>query len=259
MRPVTSPVRRRSRAITSGRLGVAARVLAATCCVAVTAGCVSNVGGGPVRQQALSLPQVLPSPGQVGQAVGNPLDATGSPIVGGIAMLPNGFRDSNDVSPLECLGAATPLMRVVYEPGDVRQVALQDFSRYGQGLTVSSVHTGVVQFGSDVEAARMFSAFAAQWRACSGRQVDVHVTPKSSLGWKITDVGESDGILSATVLNAETDRDPAFPTEHAVGLVADYLIDVDVAVTAGEPSRRVATGRAAELVRQIRANINRAR
>ena len=228
-------------------------------CAVMVTGCEARVDGRPVQQQAISLPEVLPSPDQVAQAVGNRLDAAGPPLFGGTALLPNGFRDNEDVSPLDCLGAATPLMRVVYERGDVRGVALQDFSRYGQGLTVSSAHTGVVEFGSEEAAGRTFETFAAQWRSCAGTRVSVHVTPRSSLDWTVTDVREADGILSTTVLNGETDRDPAFPTEHAVGLVANYIIDVDVAITDGEPSRRVPSGRAAELVRMIRGNINRAR
>lgn len=234
-------------------------MLVAALCVAAVAGCQSGIDGGAVPQRAPALPDVLPSAEQVAHAVGNPLDPAGPPMIGGMSLLPNGFRDSADVSPLDCLGAATPLMRVVYQRGDVRQVALQDFSRYGEGLTVSSAHTGVVEFGSDAEAGRMFEQFAAQWRSCTGTRVSVHVTPKSSLDWTITDVKESDGVLSATVLNSETNRDPAFPTEHAVGLVANYLIDVDVAVTDARPARRLASGRAAELVREIRGNINRAR
>ena len=234
-------------------------MIAAALWAVLLAGCEIRVGGGPVPQRALSLPQVLPSADQVSEAVGNRLDPTGPPMAGGIGLLPNGFRDSNDVSPLECLGAATPLMRVVYERGDVRKVAIQDFGRYGEGLTVSSAHTGVVEFGSEAEAGRIYESFAAQWRSCADTRVSVHVTPRSSLDWTVTDVRESDGILSATVLNGDADGDSAFPTEHAVGLVANYLIDVDVAVTDGDPDKRVASGRAAELVRLIRGNINRAR
>lgn len=180
-------------------------------------------------------------------------------MVGGIGLLPNGIRNSDEVSPLECLGAATPLMRVVYERGDIRGVGLQDFSRYGEGLTVSSAHTGVVRFGSEAEAARMFEAFAEQWRYCAGTLVRVQVTATSSLDWTVTDVRQSDGIVSATVFNGETDRQAAFPVEHAIGLAGDCIIDVDVAVTDAEPSRRVVTGRAAELVRLIRDNLERPR
>lgn len=208
-----------------------------------------------MRKQALGLQDLLPSPAQVAQAVGNRLDPTSPPMVGGIALLPNGIRDDDEVSPLECLGAATPLMRVVYERGDVRAVGLQDFSRYGEGLTVSSAHTGVVRFGSQSEAARMFDMFAAQWRSCADTVVSVQFTENSTLDWTITDVRQASDIVSATVLNGETARQAAFPVEHAIGLAGEYIVDVDVAVTDADLSRRVVTGRAAELVRLIRGNI----
>lgn len=186
--------------------------------------------------------------------MGNPIDRSGQALVGPIDLLPNGLRDSKDVSPLDCLGAATPLMRVVYEKGAVSGVALQDYSRLGAGLAVSSVHTGVVRLGSDAEAARMFTAFVAQWRACSGTAVSVHVTPTSSLQWRIADVRESGGILSATVYSAESNDKPAFATEHAVGQADDCIVDVDVAVTAGAPA-----GRAAQLVGLMLQNVSSGR
>ena len=234
-------------------------MFAAAFCVGMSAGCVGVVDGAAVRKQAVGLQDALPSATQVAQAVGNPLDPTSPPMVGGIALLPNGIRDSDEVWPLECLGAATPLMRVVYERGDVRAVGLQDFSRYGEGLTVSSAHTGVVRFGSAAEASRMFTEFAKQWRSCSDTMVSVQVTAKSSLEWTVTDVRQTDGIVSATVLNGETSRQAAFPIEHAIGLAGDTIIDVDVAITDAEPTRRVVSGRAAALVRLIQENIDGAR
>jgi len=206
----------------------------------------------------------LPTAQQVAQAVGNPLDPVGPGQVGGIELLPNGIRDSEDVSPLDCLGAATPLMRVVYESGyknrsehgranvAITGVALQDFARYGAGLTVSGAHTGVVRLSSEAEAARLFESFAAQWRACAGTTVSVHVTPISSVNWAVTDVRQDDGILSATILTADFGGQPPLPTEHALGLVQDCIVEADVAVTAALPEQRVATGRAVNLVRIMR-------
>ena len=104
-------------------------------------------------------------------------------------------------------------------------------------------------------ARRKHSGEGAQWRSCADTVVSVQFTENSTLDWTITDVREADGILSATILNGESRGQPAFPVEHAVGLAADCIIDVDVAITDAEPSRRVPTGRAAELVRLIRDNI----
>jgi uncharacterized protein YbjQ (UPF0145 family) len=44
--------------------------------------------------------------------------------------------------------------------------------------------------------------------------------------------------------------------EHAVGLSADCIVDVDVAVTAPEPAKRIATTRAVDLVRAMLDNLS---
>lgn len=211
-----------------------------------------------MRRPAVPLNQVLPTPDQVAEAVGNPLDPIGPGVVGSIVQLPNGIRDSSGVDPLDCLGAATPLMRVVYEKGDVREVALRDFSRYGEGLTVSSVHTGVVRFSSDAEAARMFAAFVTQWRACNGAAVRVHLTATSDLQWTVTDVRSDGTVLVDAVVTGESRNQPAFPTEHALGLVDGCIVEADVAITDMLPGRRIATTRAVDLVRQMIDNVQRA-
>ena len=220
------------------------------------AGCAATIEGAPSRRQSTGLQTVLPTPEQVNQAVGNRLDPTGPVTVGSIDLLPNGIRDAGQVTPAECLGPATPLMQAVYESGDVTGVALRDFARFGEGLTVSSAHTGVVRFGSDAEATRMFDDFVAKWRACEGTPVTVQITPTAALRWTVTDVRAEAGVLSATILSGETDQEPAFPTEHAVGVAGDCIVDVDVAVTDAVASRRVAAGRAADLVRLMLGNVN---
>lgn len=192
--------------------------------------------------------------------MGNSLGPGGPDSIGSITVLPNGIRDNTDASPLDCLGAATPLMRTVYDHGEVRDVALRSFSRYGAGLDVSSVNTGVVRFASDAAAARMFSVFVAQWRACDNTTVNVFVTPTSTLAWQITDVRAVDGILSATIVSGGSGGLPAFPTEHAVGIAGDCIVDVDVAVTASTPGRQLAGGRrAAGVVLAMLDNINSGR
>ncbi len=174
------------------------------------------------------------------------MDASGSPMRGGIDALPNGIRDESVASPIRCLGSVMPFMRVVYESGDVRAVAWQQFSRFGAGATVSSVDAGVVGFRTDAEAQRMFDAFVTQWRGCQGATVTTHI-PVGDLYATVTDVRADGPILSATILTGETGDAARFPTERAVGVAGRYIVDVDAAVTASAPAERVATGRAVRL------------
>ncbi|MBJ7398714.1 sensor domain-containing protein [Mycolicibacterium sp.] len=220
------------------------------------AACATAVDGSATRQPPFALQQALPTAEQVRAAVGNPLDATSQPVVGSIDVLPNGIRGNDAVDPIECLGAITPLMRWVYEKGDVRGVAWQDFARFGEGQTVSSADTGVVRFVSDAEASRMFSQFVTRWRSCEGGRVGINAGG-SDLGLSVTDVAVAGPILSATILSGKSDTDAGFPTEHAVGLSADCIVDVDVAVTAPDPARRVATTRAVDLARAMLDNLSR--
>ena len=221
----------------------------------ILAACTSAIDGSALRQRASSLQQALPTAEQVRDAVGNRLDPTGQPVLGSIDVLPNGIRGDDAVDPIECLGAITPLMRWVYEKGDVRGVAWQDFARFGEGQTVSSADTGVVRFASDAEATRMFSQFVTRWRSCEGGRVGIN-TGGGDLGSSVTNVTVAGSILSATILSGETDTDPGFPTEHAVGLSADCIVDVDVAVTAPDPAKRIATTRAIDLVQVMLDNLN---
>ena len=230
----------------------------------VLSGCFSAVDGSALRQHPAALHQVLPTAEQVEFAVGNPLDATGEPVLGSIEMLPDGIRGDDAVDPIECLGVIAPLMRWVYEKGDVRAVAWQDFARFGEGQTVSSVNTGVVRFASDAEASRMFSAFVTRWRSCEGGRVSINTggtadTGGVDLGLMVTNVTVDGPILSATILSGEGETDAGFPTEHAVGLSADCIVDVDVAVTAPDPTLRVATNRARDLARVMLENLNDSR
>lgn len=223
-------------------------------------GCASTVDGAPRRHTSAgaALQELLPRADEVAAAVGNPIDSSGPPHVGSIDVLPNGIRDSEGASPLDCLGAVTPLMRVVYESAGVQAVAWADFARLGHAATVSSAETGIVQLGADGEASRMFSRFAAQWQSCEGTTVTLHAGAAGGLDLTVSRVRVDGPILSAIILSDGGDGS-VFPTEHAVGVAADCIVDVDVAITDPDPSRRVTTGRAADIVRLMLAKISAAR
>lgn len=206
------------------------------------------------------LQQLLPTAEEVGSAVGNRLDATGPPVSGSIDVLPDGIRAASEVTPLECLGVVTPLMRVVYEEAGadaaVVAAAWQDFARFGEGLTVSSAEAGVVRLDSEAAAERMFARFVSRWRSCEGVTVTLN-TGAGGLDLTPSGVRVDGPVLSVTVLGA--DGGGTLPTEHAVGVAGDYLVDVDVAITDPDPDKRIPATRAADLVRVMLAKISAAR
>lgn len=226
----------------------------------VLSGCAVTVDGSARRHTSAgaALQELLPRADEIATAVGNPIEPSGPPHAGSIDALPNGIRDSEGASPLDCLGAVTPLMRVVYESAGVQAVAWADFARFGHSATVSSVETGVVQLGADAEASRMFSRFTAQWQSCEGTTVTIHAGAAGGLDLTVTRVRVEGPILSAIILSDGGDGS-VFPTEHAVGVAADCIVDVDVAITDPDPSRRETRGRAAEIVRLMLARISAVR
>ncbi|KAA0100329.1 sensor domain-containing protein [Mycolicibacterium sp. P1-5] len=230
--------------------------------IAVLSGCSSTVGGSAARDNSAvpvrDLATVLPSLADVTRAAGNPLTYDGPAAIGGIDVLTNGIRDNDTASPIECLGPVSPFMRVVYERGDIRAAAWQEFSNYADGQAVSSVNAGVVAFTSDGEAQRMFSAFVSQWKACEGRTVTLHL-PNVEIYEKVTAVEVDGSVLSATVVHTDDQGDAPFPIERSIGVAADCIVDVDAAVTGGTPEQQRATGRATRLAATMLENITHRR
>jgi len=231
--------------------------------VVVLAGCTTTVGGNAARDErstaTLDLATILPSNAEVSLIAGNPLSDNGSrPTAGGIGVLPNGIRDNSVANPIDCLGAVSPLMRVVYEKGEVRAAAWQTFSNYGGEQTVSSLDAGAVEFGSTTQAQATFGDFVSRWKACEGTTVTtyLHNADNAELYEKITDVRVDGAVLSATVINSDNQQDVQFPTERALGVASDCIVDIDVAVTGG--SRKPA-GRAVKLATAMLDRVNQAR
>jgi hypothetical protein len=106
---------------------------------------------------------------------------------------------------------------------------------------------------SAAAAARLFARFVTQWQACDGTTVTLHAGT-GGLELTATDIRVDGEVLSATVRSDGGDG-TVYPTEHAVGVAGDYLVDVDVAITDPDPARRIPASRAADLVRTILGKI----
>lgn len=95
----------------------------------------------------------------------------------------------------------------------------------------------------------MFGEFVIRWKACRGTTVTtyLHNANNAELYQKVTDVRVDGPVLSATVINSDNQQDAEFPTERALGITGDCIVDVDVAVTGGTPAQRKPAGRAVNL------------
>ena len=76
----------------------------------------------------------------------------------------------------------------------------------------------------------------------------LHNADNAELYQKITDVRVAGPVLSATVINSDNQQDAEFPSERALGVSGDCIVDVDVAVTGGSADQQKPAGRAAHLV-----------
>ncbi|WP_118915459.1 sensor domain-containing protein [Mycobacterium shigaense] len=237
------------------RGGTRAVGLLAVCLL--SAGCVDTVAGRPTGAggavRVVPLEQILPSGDEVNAAVGNKLMPEGPPEVGGIAVLPNGIRDDNDATPVECIGVTSALLRVVYEEALVRAVAAQNYWNSDLSVAVFSVRAGAVRLSSSTDAQRLFVSFVRQWQKCAGTTVTLrtHDSENTELYLRVEDVKVDGPLLSATVVSWDNHHTPPTPDERAVGIGSDVVVDVRVSVG---PGAQAAT-RAVDLARVMLQNV----
>lgn len=209
---------------------------------ALCAGCTTTVAGtarparasgGPGAQQA-SLVSVLPTEGEISDAVGNQLNLHGfPPQTGGIELLPNGIRTNDDASPIECVGPTGALLRLTYENSPVREAVTANFWNYDFDAAASSANVGAVRLASANDAQSLFSTFAQRWRDCQGKTVvgHTHDSANTELYSRIENVVLAGPVLSATIIVWDNHHTPESPNERAVGVKANVIVEADVAIT----------------------------
>lgn len=227
-------------------IAVLSAAVLSTGCVRVVDGTVSHTGA-VQRDITVSAKDILPDAEEVRAAVGNDLPAHEPPLVGGIDLLANGIRNNSDAAPIECIGAISVALRVVYEKGPVTAAATQTYWNYDFGVAASSAHAAVIKLATAPEAQRLFASFAQQWRQCEGTTVTMYTrdSENTELYSKVTDVKPEGATLSAIVMGWDNHHTPPFPVEHAIAVGSEFIVDVDSEFTAlgvhaqaGDPCRR---------------------
>ncbi|MFZ1174811.1 MAG: sensor domain-containing protein, partial [Mycobacterium sp.] len=79
---------------------------------------------------------------------------------------------------------------------------------------------------------RLFASFVKQWQQCAGTTVTMytHDTSNTEFHSKVDDVKVDGPVLSATIISWDNHHTPQSPEERAVGVQADVIADVKVAV-----------------------------
>ena len=124
------------------------RWLAGTASVALLlAGCATTVGG--VGVPAATALTILPTEDEITAAAGNTLSTFGfQPFVGGVEILPDGYRTDADAAPIECAAVTDTAPRVVYEPLPVVEAARQSYFNWDEGVDTSGADAAAIRLSS---------------------------------------------------------------------------------------------------------------
>ncbi|HVQ52521.1 MAG TPA: sensor domain-containing protein [Mycobacterium sp.] len=195
-------------------------------------GCAHTVAGS--ARQAARAVEILPTEDDVAAAVGNPLSTFGfRPFIGNVEILSDGYRTEADATPIGCIAVTDTAPRIVYEPAPVLEVARQSYFNWDPGVDISGADTAVVRLSKADGARAMFESFVRRWQQCDG--VSVVKRPwgqtKSEIDADVSEVREANMVLSATARTHGGTNVQAATYERAIGVRADTIVEVSLAVT----------------------------
>lgn len=198
----------------------------------VCVSCTHDVQGQP--RPMTSLLTALPTDEEISGAVGNTLSTYDfEPFVGGVEIMPDGFRVDADATPIRCAGVTETMLRVTYEKSDVVEAARQSYFNLNTQVEVSGADAAAVRLASPVAAEELFETFTRDWRSCDGQTVvkHLHGTAGPDVEAAISDVVVDDPMLSATVVT-EQGGGPNAHYLRAVARRAATIVEVSLALTA---------------------------
>jgi PknH-like extracellular domain len=217
--------------------------------VLLLAGCAHTVEG--AAQPAATALKILPTEDEITSAAGNILSTFGfQPFIGGVEILPDGYRTDADASPIRCAAVTDTAPRIVYEPLPVVEAARQSYFNWDEGVDTSGADAAVVRLSTAEAAHDAFGSFARQWQQCSGTTVVKNVR-ETVIDADIADVTMQGSVLSATVRTHQRPSATTSRYERALGVRGNTVVEVSLAITAtGErqPDPRAGAVRVAELM-----------
>lgn len=199
--------------------------------VALMVGCAHGVTG--TARPADSAVTFLPTEDEMTAAAGNRLSSFGfEPFVGGLEIMPDGFRTDADAEPIRCVGITDTMTRVTYETADILEAARQSYFTLAEGVGVSGADAAVIRFATPRDAARSYDAFVAQWKACAGQTVVKHLrgVPGSDVEAVIGEVTATGPMLTAAITTRQGTDGPVSHYERALAVRGDAIVEVSLAI-----------------------------
>jgi hypothetical protein len=232
------------------------RLIAITVAAVAVSACAHQVGGR--AQLAYSVVSILPTEHEMSAVVKNRLSNYGfQPFVGGLEVLPNGFHDDTEATPIACVGVTDTLLRVVYEQAPVVEAARQSYFNPNAGVAVSGADVGIVRLTSAQTANRLFAAITRAWQNCSGTTVikRIGIADNAELLATISNVAVAGPVLTAAVTTQDTRRRATSRYARALGVRSDCIVEASLAVTPLGHNDPIAISGAPDIVRLVQAKI----
>jgi hypothetical protein len=195
-------------------------------------GCAHTVIGS--AHPATRAVEILPTEDEITAAVGNPLSTFGfRAFIGNVEILPDGYRTEADASPIACVAVTDTASRIVYEAAPVVEVARLSYFNWDSGGDTSGADAAVVRLSTADAARATFASFGRQWQHCDGVSVAKRAggQTKAALGADVSEVKETNKVLSATVRTHGGPQVQAAVYERALGVRADTIVEVSLAIT----------------------------
>jgi len=204
--------------------------------VMLVAGCATTVAGAvrsvpspaPRSLTGPAIEQVLLGDGALSRILNQPfrIDTRFPARFGG----PEQLLDDRSAAPVDCLGVAAMLQRVVYRSSKVKHVAFETWRPAAKSVEMTDVAEGVVGLPTAAEARALFAKFSQQWRKCDGTTVPLPGRV-FRLKAKATNVRLADSVVAATVSTGFALPGPdseSIPAGRAMGVRGNCLVEVEV-------------------------------
>jgi hypothetical protein len=213
-------------------------------------GCAHAVTGS--ARQAARAVEILPTEDDVTATVGNTLSTSGfRPFIGNVEILPDGYRTEADATPIACIAVTDTAPRMVYEPAPVLEAARQSYFNWDAGVDISGADAAVVRSATADAARATFESFVRRWQQCDG--VSVAKRPwgqtKPEIDADVSEVSEANMVLSATARTHGRTNVQAATYGRAIGVRADTIVEVSLAITPQGERQPTAPTPAVRLVR----------